>query len=311
MEEKYTEELAQANNFIDKTQPQKELQPIEEILNEQYEIPTYRMLFGTDKKYVPYKAESYWYCGCGELNQIGEKTCHKCNQELEKLLAGLDKSMLCLEYLYRISIGKHNSNSVDELEASLKNLEIIGNYKDSLEIAKQYKDRITTLQMQKNLVQPTSVEPQGTTIVQPTSVEPQSTTIALDATNEAETAKQLYPEQPQMTPHSSYYNNQKTTSKAGSVIQWILIIFAILIVGGILGGSYPLMKYNEYQNAVRYYEAGAYEKAAELFDDLNGYKNSGELYFKAYNALLEEKQAQKEEETQKEAEKGTDHKTEE
>lgn len=265
MEERSNTKLAQKNNMQDHN-IEGGLQPLEEYLTEQYEIQTYKMMFGMDKDYVPYQTSEYWYCGCGERNFIGEKICHKCNQKLDTLLAGLDKGMLCMEYLYRISIGKQNSNSISEIESNLKNLEIIGNYKDAPEIVKAYKERIQKLQNPSLASGSEEIGEQKKVAVQPVQTPPVQPV-------------------PQV-----YYNNQKSSSKIGSVLQWLLIVCAIAIVCGIIGGSYPLMKYNEYQNAMGYYEAGAYEKAAELFDDLRGYKDSGELYFKAYNEMQKQKE---------------------
>lgn len=48
-------------------------------------VKQYRLTFGEKCRFLPLREQGLWFCSCGGVNREGEKACHVCHSEIEKL----------------------------------------------------------------------------------------------------------------------------------------------------------------------------------------------------------------------------------
>jgi hypothetical protein len=251
-------------------------------------------------RYFPAEFDSYWCCTCGAINQKNDPTCFNCGGKKDFLLTHFSTDYLSSEIekekteeIYQSALQSMDTEEIALLLSSAEKLEGIPHYKNSHQMAIQFRKRVDELKEKEELQK--KEELYQSAIAEKTTVEEfqQAAQImkSLGKYKDAEKLSASYRQTATGLINARKQQQKKELAEAEKAklaakqklqksLLWVSIsIVFILFIGGFafLCVSYILPNRSDtYQEAQTYYENQQYTYAWNLFKSLGSYKDSEE-----------------------------------
>lgn len=211
------------------------------------DIDNYCFLLNSNMKYVPYQKDALWMCSCGEMN-YGVDNCYLCGADKVKVFDYINK-----DYLYSALLDpKYNEGIELKNQRSLESLKRAKKVFEELGNYKDSKEQISVCNQEIDNIQ-----------------------------KEIVTKKQEEERQAELQRKEA-----EEKEKRNKKIVIILAIVAAVCLGGIFISKNVIIPNSKYNAAVELMENGDYEGAIELFEQLDGYKDSAEQIHACHVALI-------------------------
>ena len=133
------------SNFEGEWKPLPEQRKIAERFSSRYASEGYRARFGTEAKYEVLSTGDIWLCCCGGINRKSEKRCLHCNASYDELILPLNEEELERDGIYATACAMAESMDVATVEAAIKNLGEIKDYKDAESLIEKCEARVAAL----------------------------------------------------------------------------------------------------------------------------------------------------------------------